>query len=315
MKKSILIVFFFNLICANYSQAQQYYPFPTSNAFWRVDWAGMPCFPPPFDNTGHYQYVITGDTVINALTYHKIIRSGYPGCNAEPFMGTSPNGAFRNDTLNKKVFFISADSTNEALLYDFNLTIGDTVHGYLENIAQAMMGPTYCAVIDSVDSVLINSSYRKRWKFKPYLFNTPNNWDGYIIEGIGNTLGLLEGFLNRFESNGHLICYSENGVPLYGSSPCETVSVNAINKNKYGISLFPNPISEKQDIELAFEPKYNFDKTDVKIFNLHGQLINFNYTIFENKILIDASRFNSGIYLIQIFNSSKIIYQNKILKL
>ena len=298
MKKSILIVFFFSLICANYSQAQQYYPFATSNAFWRVDWAGMPCYPPPFDNTGHYQYVITGDTVINALTYHKIIRSGYPGCNAEPFMGTSPNGAFRNDTLNKKVFFISADSTNEVLLYDFNLTIGDTVHGYLENIAQAMMGPTYSAVIDNIDSVLINSSYRKRWKFKPYLFNTPNNWDGYIIEGIGNTLGLLEGFLNRFESNGYLVCYSENGVPLYGSSPCETVSVEELSLDKR-LSVYPNPTNNTLFINT------DIDYNTINIYSLSGKLIKTQSASLQISVL-DLPK---GMYFIQLVGNKNNVVQ------
>jgi len=303
MKKSILIVFFFSLICANYSQAQQYYPFATSNAFWRINWGAANCIPlpPPEPNHSEYQYIITGDTLIPPYIYHKLIRTGNIRPCADPIKSfisnTNPIGSFRNDTLNKKVFYLPIDSTNEVLLYDFNLSVGDTIHGYMEDLARLHFGPSYYAQIDSVDSVLINTNYRKRWHVKHYS-QVINIDPGEIIEGIGHTNGLLEGFFSGFDSNGSLVCYSENGLPLYGSSPCETVSVKELSLDKR-FSVSPNPTNNILFINT------DIDYNTINIYSLSGKLVKTQSASLQISVL-DLPK---GMYFIQLIGNKNNVVQ------
>ena len=65
--KKIILLFILGFIFKG-SDAQQYYPFPTSNAFWidemntgAVIWPGT---------CSKFQHTIVGDTLINSMIYH-----------------------------------------------------------------------------------------------------------------------------------------------------------------------------------------------------------------------------------------------------
>src|SRR5439155_16874185 len=119
------------------------------------------------------------DTIISGKTYHKLFTTynlsfitGF--CDGN---GVGYKGATRQDINNRKVFFISPADITEQLLYDFNLQVGDTIKGYLNRFT--FMPDT----IQSIDSILVGTSFRKTWKLPCYNIN--------IIEGIGSTYGLL----------------------------------------------------------------------------------------------------------------------------
>lgn len=109
----------------------------------------------------------------------------------------------------------TADTSEEYLAYDFNLTVGDTVPSpHLINGNPSIPEPNL--VIQSIDSVPISGSYRKRYNLDPVR---------YIIEGIGSSIGLLNPL--EFEWSGPcqiaLTCYQEEGVADFFSSNCELV--------------------------------------------------------------------------------------------
>ena len=62
----------------------------------------------PLPDHSDYQYQIDGDTVIGTNTYFKLKRSGFPNFCADPIdnylNGSEYAGAYRDDTLAKKVF-------------------------------------------------------------------------------------------------------------------------------------------------------------------------------------------------------------------
>ena len=109
----------------------------------------------------------------------------------------------------------TADTDEEYLAYDFNLAVGDTVPSpHLINGNPSIPEPNL--VIQSIDSVLISGSYRKRYNLDPVR---------YIVEGIGSSIGLMNPL--DFVSSGScyiaLTCYQEEGMADLFSSNCELV--------------------------------------------------------------------------------------------
>ncbi|MBK6397641.1 MAG: hypothetical protein IPF75_05100 [Bacteroidetes bacterium] len=49
------------------------------------------------------------------------------------------------------------------MLYDFNLEVGDTVHGYLGS----WLFSNNLDTVTAIDSILVGNSYRKRWSICP----------------------------------------------------------------------------------------------------------------------------------------------------
>ena len=62
-------------------------------------------------------------------------------------------GGFRES--NKQVYFIPREDSVEYTLYDFTKQVGDTM----------LVGYGYEHVIDSIDSVIAGTGYRKRYQF------------------------------------------------------------------------------------------------------------------------------------------------------
>jgi hypothetical protein len=310
--KKITIILLSTLLLNSFSgNAQQYFPFPTSNAFWKVGWGVSGCVP-PLDIT-EYDYQITGDTLIGLYTYHKLKKSGIFYC-GDPLYPSTGNenfvGAYRNDTLAKRVYYIPKDSTSESLLYDFNLLTGDTIKGYMEELATNIY-PTFYAVIDSIDSVSINSVYRKRWHFHTSKNGMPLWDEGKIIEGIGNTLGLLEGLLPGMDNNGRILCFSENGISLYGFyNPCflYVVGIETEIIEQTELLIHPNPTTGNITIDLGEL------RQDVKaiLINSLGQILltqNYTSTAYIN---LDLD-YPKGIYFLQIANEGEVVTK-KIIK-
>ncbi len=133
MKKIKDIILILSILISYSIQAQQYYPFPENNAFWLVSW-GTP------SESSDYHYELTGDTLIGLFNYHKLESAGNTYYSFDPnnpqFYNNGYVGAYRNDTLTKKVYYFPKDSINESLLYDFNMVTGDTIQGFMAQLAK-----------------------------------------------------------------------------------------------------------------------------------------------------------------------------------
>ena len=119
----------------------------------------------------------------------------------------SENQVFRED-FGKVYLFNELDST-EILIYDFNLTVGDT---FLSK--QDISDPGMELIVTTVDTVqLADGSDRKRI----LLYCVSGDFEIEWIEGIGNIdYPLLSTIYTcLFDVPGSLLCYSENGETLY----------------------------------------------------------------------------------------------------
>lgn len=287
MKKLILLLSFTVLTFFSKSQTWVYHPMPESNATWNFNMY-IPCWS-IISLYEDYSITITGDTLINSQTYHKLftpfVEQSYPGTTCG-INSTGYKGAIRQDTTLKKVFFIPYD-TIEKLLYDFNMQVGDTLKGYLASYL-----PLYDTVI-SIDSILVGSNYRKIW----FLNQFPAI---YFIEGIGSTYDLTmtspgTNAIGTFPE-WSLNCFSQDGNTLFPDtiSNCQLItSVYSLEKFSNQINVFPNPSTGSFTIETE-----NSMLKEIQLTDLLGKKILFLDKIEKTKISID--NINRGTYILTI---------------
>ena len=282
---------------------QDYFPFPDSNAFWRVDWMTNSCF---FSNIpeAEYQYVITGDTTIGNYSYNKVERSGLSGLYCPPpiFYGYGYAGAIRNDIANKKVYIVLADSVNEIVFYDFNLSVGDTLNGYfaLDFVNYICQNP----IVISIDSIQIGTSSRKRSEVAGMMC------ESYIIEGIGSDRGLIEP-MSTMEEGGYLVCFKQNGQTLYPdtSNLCSLVTdIPEYHLIEYEFGVFPNPANSILNVILPED--FNFSCTHLEIVNVTGQKVS-EHKIISKHTEIKTKQLPEGIYILKIFRKEIVMASEK----
>lgn len=286
--RKILLLFSALLTLFAHGQTSVYHSFPDSNAIWNFE-STKGCGQ-NFDTWGYlYSYVITEDTIIKNNTYHKlnvpievIVSNGQ--CDTT---GTWTNpghyaGVIRQDIPNKKVFFIPPTDTTEQLLYDFNMQIGDTVKGYIENTTFPKDR------VLSIDSVLVGGNYRKRWSINSY-------YNIYFIEGIGSTYSLIERSPGSVSDNAVNIisCFSQNGSTLYpnNSTNCSLItSVNCTDKISNKIKISPNPSNG------SFTVDFDQSITEISLTDLLGNIILKHQPSNQTKFKVD--NLSSGTYLL-----------------
>ena len=288
------------------ANSQTYFPLPTSNAQWNCSYA-QGWFSGPNSGVDGYEmsYIITGDTLIGGITYSKLNKSVnytvneyYSGVHfySSTYEGISYAGCFRNDSINQRVYYMPVDSSNEKLLYDFSLQVGDTVGDWWNSDYNPLM---YTIIVESEDSILVNGTYRRRLK----LTETAND-PGYLIEGIGSTFGLLNP-LAYFENIGSLDCFSVNGQTLFpdGSSPCMLVDqINDLTPSST-FSIHPNPA--KEFIYLNVPVKTT--PSSYEITDCTGKIIQTGRVLIqsENEQSINISNLPAGFYFLSVINDTE----------
>jgi hypothetical protein len=316
MKKTIIVFAFILTFTFSYSQTNIYHPFPNS-AIWRVDYY----YDQPFQDDwcfykDYFQYFTVGDTIINARVHKKINRSNMLFDSISCYTNLTPPGtpgpvyvgALRDDSIVNKTFFVLPNTTNDSLLYDYNLNVGDTMKGY---IALFEYDVSHLVVL-SIDSVLINGQYRKRWNFAPDANFTPDST--YFIEGIGSSCGLIEP-LNTFAIDftaRYLVCVKDSLGTLFTSGynsayGCNliTVGIKEISNEDDLISIYPNPATSNITIQTPIN-------STVKILNLEGQIIK-TFSAVAGNTYNDVSAIPSGIYFVEI-KSEKGVKVKKLIK-
>ncbi len=308
MKKYVLILILTVLSLPVFSQ--EYQPFPTQNAMWReYEYHIM-------SHWSHYQYVITGDTVMNDLTYHKLQKSGsyYEWFNSSISGINEYVGAFREDIENKKVYFMQAGKVKDTLLYDFDLNIGDTLpplYGYAYNYDNIV------PIVLDIDSVLLSDGvYHKRFLIK----NCPQMWiplSIYFIEGVGSSFGLLTGITCPFENRFELVCLTVDSQSVYilenSGKPCALApiieSIDRIEqREEINFKVFPNPASGFVCIDFDKQkplPDY------IEIANMIGE-ITLREMVRTHSVDINVSNFPPGTYVIRISKNGRTIGYKKL---
>lgn len=296
MKKIILLTF---LAIQLSLTAQDFFPIPVdTTSVWRISRQHN-------DETCvfHYNsiYYINGTVIKWGKEYYKVYEEGYfwtsdvdlmNPCNIE---GYHYSGVYRGAirTENKKTYGFTPTYSSPALLMDFTLDVGDTMYSSICEFGK---------VIVSIDSVLVGDEYRKR-------FNFDDEWDycNWMIEGIGHQRGLFESMDEPFENSSNLICYGENGIPIFGNENCDITVGKAENLCQIKeIKIYPNPTKSK----------FNYIATNSHIIklNIYNNLGQKVLTEYHPSNTIDISSIKQGFYIVEFVTSKTKIKKKLIIE-
>jgi hypothetical protein len=278
-------IFYILLCCilSNLCTAQNYIPFDFDNGLWYEEHHDMQY------ERHYYNYFTDGDTIINGVTYHQLYRNGKHTYSIfftpTPWNYSLELFGFIREDNNKRVYYKGTFNPNpEELLYDFNIALGDTI---------AIPPIDYMfdsAIVVAVDSILICSTMRKRYKLDILAGGLLH--DLYWTEGVGGTHGLIPRYYS-FERGVLATCYSDSTC----ISPCLTVlSTNRIkNQASKSATIYPNPSSETSTIQL----NNGAISTNISIINSLGQVVITKTTNNQEEIL-DLSQWVAGIYYVRL---------------
>jgi hypothetical protein len=299
MKKFYFSILISLTSLAGSAQSWIYHPFPTDSAIWTNDlgtWYMGPGFPPSpvYNPDAPHRYCMSDlDTTIGAQTYSIL-----------NYCGSSYKGAVRDDGAGK-VYFVPKDSTMELLIYDFTVEVGDTAFVYENSFDNEFTGFSQASyVVWNIDSVLINSSYRKRFHF--------SSCDGVWIEGIGCSRGLfVESWPNVSNYYNNLECMSHNDTtlfPSYSLGGCSLVSgISQPAEITEEILIFPNPATSTLNISSGTALSV------IEICNVLGTVVYRSETDIH-MVELDLSELPSNVYFLRLYNKKGVSFVRKIVK-
>lgn len=315
MKNSILFVFVVLMVLtAKLSISQQYFPFPIASAMWSENCSQFEIYPYPHHEHHTIRYFINGDTLIDSISYSKLYV--YGGATEEvDTTNSSLMGGLREDSLMQILFYPIPleylcyhcnlnEIWAEFVLYKFGAETGDTIElgGPMNNI------PDY--TVGVIDSILVDSKYRKRYEMIPVgIGGTYNHW----IEGIGSDLGLFGPSCQPFEGYMELLCY-EDPVTFFnpGDDGCfiwTYVSINE-NENQTGPQISPVPAKAKLYINLS-HPTIGMS---LRLINSKGQTMKqLQMEDSSKEYEINIEDYPSGLYVVVLLNNGQVINTQKVI--
>jgi len=222
-----------------------------------------------------------------------------------------------------KVFFRVTNSCEdkEYLMYDFSLTVGDTIYcGY--NLIYVITQPENYNYIDStkfwlvsVDTVNILGAHYNRYKIHfdlDPMYGENDTSEMYWIEGIGSIDHPFYVFY-RWQSKKtwyDLACMDKNGVLIYKNQDiginCDSITGlnNQSDQLLTDIKIYPNPAGTSLNVELPYESiiPYWVEITDIK-----GRVISTYGEFTEMRITLVLPDLETGQYLVVIRHNKGII--------
>lgn len=294
MKNTLLqLIPLFFLLLNNSVQSQSYVPFPDSNAVWTVD-----------DGANH-SYSLIGDSIYNSHTYKKI----YLMVNSQPFYY---KGMTRQDIPNKKIFAVNREDTVEKLLYDFNVNVSDTV-----KVTPFFNGMTFSLRLDSIDSVLIQTQYRKRYNFTSIAIIQQHE---FWIEGIGSSCSFFYSGSSGTSIADYCLpqlkCFWQNNILIYPGANfnfCYTsLCVGGIrDESLKAFTLFPNPA--KDLVSLKGENVHKI--STIVISNLLGQKeLDLKGQELNGDLLLDIRGLTKGIHFLTVYFKEIPVFSQKLIR-
>jgi hypothetical protein len=289
-------------------KGQSYIPMLSDSLYWDIAYADMNAFCNEYGNpgAGPYRYAIDTDTLINNIVYKKFKSYPFfstlqqPSPNCPPFaidtvLATNLITSYlflREDTLAQKVYRYDVNFSQEDLLYDFDVQIGDSLY-------YSFFGDF---VVDTIFPIVTLDG--KTRKFIQCSTST-HPLCGYYVEGLGGNAGVMHDPYSVFENGPWLLCISDlNQNTIYDPNQnpqCSyfTTSLNQLSLEQSTILIYPNPA---QDFLLLKGIKKN---QTITLINVLGKQI-ATY-IPDDKSRISTAQLTTGLYFV-IASQNEIKY-------
>ncbi len=237
-------------------------------------------------------YFTDGDTLVNNKNYK--ILDGYHYINR--------NLLLRENTAEKKVYLtiLEPQYTEDLLLYDFSLEVGDTI----EMVNPITPFPTNGGyfLLDSINLLpLANGTDYRHFYFSPTPSNTISTQNAIWVEGVGS-LSIINapGGYPDINAVGHLSCSFKNAELFYSN-------LDSINSCEPAILGIPEMIETLKDIHLFSQTEKNHflltntqKVNSISVFGLTGKLIKTVAPKNLNSVNLDLSTFKPGIYILKV---------------
>jgi hypothetical protein len=265
-----------------------------------------------------FNYVIGGDSVVNNTTYKKLYTmhglytrsNAIPapgGCTAEPSAFGGLEALIRSADSNIYILPLTFPQPPEALLYDFNLEVGDT------------LPPTWNYNQYGISDTMIVTGIT-------YL-STPNgnmrrfalDWINYqgeapeLIEGVGffGLLGgLLEPMAEPFEFNATINCFGFGSDGLLPGVATGCMRTNSLEDAEalIHVEAMPNPAS----VEVRFTGAPLSGQTTVRLTDIQGRTV-AEKSFTSGECTLEIAAFMPGIYVYHILADKGATATGKIL--
>lgn len=234
--------------------------------------------------------VMCGDTTINTIKYSKVYQINYG------FDSVFYNSFYRACTRvnDQKVWAIASGLSEEILLYDFGVEIGDTLH---------LQFLDFEAFIDyyteTVETIIIDGETRKMIRFQTS-YGIPDVW----IEGIGSIMGPLDRGYFIVDAQPGLTCYLKDGEVIYKTEETEscesglTCSIVTSSEEIFqanAVKIFPNPANTDVWVESKTQGPIL-----VEIFAADGRLISKAAYPDGQMVRVNTAALAPGVYSFKI---------------
>ena len=258
------------------------------------------------------------DTIINGQKYN-ILQTSYTYMPIETYEWNNMSSYIREDSGRVYVYtdgplFCGNDQIDESgeyLLYDFNLSVGDSITLWreLESYYPAEVGGRF--VVENIDSILVGGEYLKRFHMCR-VYNVGTYFVEYWIEGIGSTTDFLLSTCMWYEWSHYLLCVKQAEDVIYSHpdySSCY-ISVGIEDIDGYeDIMVNPNLITSSCSIRTSLS---NYS---IKLFSIDGQVQKTRNNC--NGITeLNLSDYTKGLYLLLIFDDkNNLVKSQKLVKI
>lgn len=273
-------------------------------------WSNIIVYSPTFMEMSTEVYMLDDDTIIESMSYRKILR-----CTDEFLIDWTCFGYIR-ETVDNKVYFRSDTSLQDYLVYDFGIETGDTITIYaFSGYSAWTLYPMTFYVCDT-ESLPISGELRKHFYLSP-MFD--GDTLGCYCEKWANGIGSFSGFLHITDGTvgGHfteLLCFSENDTLKYMADNYSSCFIdNTISPeltNNILIEVSPNPVIDILKIGVISQNQNQFI---IEIYNQNTSIILTKE--FIGKASIDLSSLNKGLYYYRIIDDKECVQKGKLIKL
>lgn len=239
---------------------------------------------------------ISGDTLLDGIQYKKV-------WNSADSLGTvwALNSFIREDQQ-RQVFLRNTYTSEEHLLYNFNLQVGDLL---------VLQYPEDTYRVDSIFlTTLLNGEQRREFILQDSAYNCTDTW----IEGIGSLRGVLNsGYCGIVGDSPKLVCFTEHDTTKYHDpsyEKCYIITGTSHIPETIQFNVFPNPARETMTIE-SNGP--NDDNLSFEVYNLLGKLL-LNVPLSHQKTVIYLKNtfLSPGVFVYRVMNDSSLVTSGKL---
>ncbi len=280
MRHTLTLLMAVTIACTSNAQFDA---LPDSDATWTESfWVG-----PGYPYEGfHYAYdAVFPDTVYNGDVYRKLMETY---SNNGTVYGTNYGGALRDNGLGQ-VYFWAPGAPDPALLYDFDVAVGDTLY----DVAGLFI--TDVRVL-GVDTVIVNGTPRRRVSVE--CLDGPSFYGEEWTQGIGSNHGLVHGTpCGSVSGIGELVCMTVNDTVQWGVNAgavgdCSLLLGAAEAAVDERVGLYPNPAEDRLSITCgACVPLC------ASIVAMDGRVVHQQALATRT---IDVSAMPAGVYLLRV---------------